>query len=164
MTPITQLLQLAQDELATANLLLINDRYRACISRSYYAMYIDLARALNDAYDLRQLSDYKETVLLDEINDSYILMTLGWDRKARVHGCLVHLDIIDGKIWVQRDETEDGVTYESVLAESTELNCSRSSNDSRFKPDFSLYNGGDVSICCSGLLEGTLRNIPKLFF
>jgi hypothetical protein len=91
-------------------------------------------------------------------------MTLGWDRKARVHGCLVHLDIIDGKIWVQRDETEDGVTYESVLAESTELNCSRSSNDSRFKPDFSLYNGGDVSICCSGLLEGTLRNIPKLFF
>jgi hypothetical protein len=31
-----------------------------------------------------------------------------------VHGCLVHLDIIDGKIWVQRDETEDGVTRELV--------------------------------------------------
>ncbi len=54
--------------------------------------------------------------VFDEVNDSYILMTLGWDRKARVHGCLIHLDIIDGKIWVQRDETEDGVTYELVDA------------------------------------------------
>lgn len=99
MTRISQLLQLAQDELGTAELLLVNDRYRACISRSYYAMYhatqallttknlsskthkgtiqlfgqhfvktgelsIELARALSDAYDLRQLSDYEETVLL----------------------------------------------------------------------------------------------------
>jgi XisI protein len=36
--------------------------------------------------------------------------------QTRVHGCLIHLDIIDGKIWVQRDETEDGVTYELVDA------------------------------------------------
>jgi hypothetical protein len=54
--------------------------------------------------------------IFDEIHDSYLLMTLGWDRKTRVHGCLVHLDIIDGKIWVQRDETEDGVTHELVAA------------------------------------------------
>lgn len=33
-----------------------------------------------------------------------------------MHGCLVHLDIIEGKIWVQRDETEDGVTNEFVAA------------------------------------------------
>ncbi|MEA5598757.1 element excision factor XisI family protein [Rivularia sp. UHCC 0363] len=24
----------------------------------------------------------------------------------------MHLEIIDGKIWVQRDDTEDGVTYD----------------------------------------------------
>lgn len=28
----------------------------------------------------------------------------------------MHLDIIDGKIWVQRDDTEDGVTYELEAA------------------------------------------------
>lgn len=39
MKRITQLLKLAQEELATADLLLANPRYRACISRSYYAMY-----------------------------------------------------------------------------------------------------------------------------
>ncbi|BAS58671.1 XisI protein [Leptolyngbya boryana CZ1] len=54
--------------------------------------------------------------IFDQQRDSYLLMTLGWDRKTRVHGCLVHLDLIDGKVWVQRDETEDGVTRELVEA------------------------------------------------
>lgn len=54
--------------------------------------------------------------VFDENSDSYLLVTLGWDKAKRIHGCLVHLDIIDGKIWVQRDETEDGVTYELVAA------------------------------------------------
>ncbi|MCY7405861.1 MAG: HEPN domain-containing protein [Alkalinema sp. CAN_BIN05] len=99
MSRIPQLLQLAQDELETAQLLLDNDRHRACISRAYYAMYhasqallevksitskthkgtiqqfglhfiktgelpIEMARALTDGYDLRQLSDYEETIFL----------------------------------------------------------------------------------------------------
>jgi XisI protein len=54
--------------------------------------------------------------IFDEQRDSYLLMTLGWDRKTRIHGCLVHLDLIEGKVWVQRDETEDGVTHELVEA------------------------------------------------
>lgn len=54
--------------------------------------------------------------VFDEVADSYILITLAWDRATRVHGCLVHLDIIGGKIWVQRDEIEDGVTEELVAA------------------------------------------------
>jgi len=54
--------------------------------------------------------------VFDSKNDNYLLITLGWDGVKRIHGCLVHLDIIDGKIWVQRDDTEDGVTYELVAA------------------------------------------------
>jgi len=54
--------------------------------------------------------------VFDNENDSYLLITLGWDGVKRIHGCLVHIDIIDGKIWVQRDDTEDGVTYELVAA------------------------------------------------
>lgn len=54
--------------------------------------------------------------IFDEIHASYLLMTLGWDRKTRVHGCLIHVDIINDKVWVQRDETEDGVTLELVAA------------------------------------------------
>ncbi|HEY9804409.1 MAG TPA: XisI protein [Leptolyngbyaceae cyanobacterium] len=54
--------------------------------------------------------------VFDRENDSYLLITLDWDDVKRIHGCLVHLDIIDGKIWVQTDDTEDGVTYELVAA------------------------------------------------
>lgn len=30
----------------------------------------------------------------------------------RVHGCLIHIDIINDKIWIQRDGTEEGVASE----------------------------------------------------
>lgn len=39
MNRIPSLLNLAKEELTTAQLLLDHDRYRACISRSYYAIY-----------------------------------------------------------------------------------------------------------------------------
>ena len=54
--------------------------------------------------------------VFDQEKDSYLLITLGWQDHKRIHGCLVHLDIIDGKIWVQRDDTEYGVTYELEAA------------------------------------------------
>lgn len=54
--------------------------------------------------------------VFDEVADSYLLISLGWDAARRVHGCLVHLDIIESKVWVQRDDTEDGVTQELVAA------------------------------------------------
>jgi XisI protein len=54
--------------------------------------------------------------IFDDNANSYLLMPLAWDRKARIHGCLINIDIIDSKIWVQRDETEDGVTQELVAA------------------------------------------------
>ena len=52
-----------------------------------------------------------ETVF-DRNNDHYLLVNVGWDNDRRVHGCLIHIDIIDGKVWVQRDGTEDGIAGE----------------------------------------------------
>ena len=54
-----------------------------------------------------------ETVF-DCESDRYLLMTIGWDNDRRVHGCLVHVDIIDGKIWIQRDGTENGVAEDFI--------------------------------------------------
>lgn len=47
--------------------------------------------------------------VFDRAKDSYLLMTVGWENDRRVHSCLVHVDIIDGKFWIQRDGTEDGI-------------------------------------------------------
>ena len=43
-------------------------------------------------------------------------MLVGREGIRRVHGCLVHVDIIDGKIWIQRDGTERGIARELVEA------------------------------------------------
>ncbi len=44
--------------------------------------------------------------VFDRKADSYLLITVGWQDNRRVHGCIVHLDIIDGKVWLQRDDTD----------------------------------------------------------
>ncbi len=50
--------------------------------------------------------------VFDDTNDRYLVLTVAWEgRVRRVHHYLVHLDIIDGNIWIQRDGTEDGIAY-----------------------------------------------------
>ena len=56
-----------------------------------------------------------ETVT-DFASDRYLLMLVGWEGVRRVHGCLIHVDIIDGKIWIQRDGTERGVARDLIEA------------------------------------------------
>jgi hypothetical protein len=48
--------------------------------------------------------------------DRYLLMLVGWEGIRRVHGCLIHVDLIDEKIWVQRDGTERGVARDLIEA------------------------------------------------
>jgi hypothetical protein len=56
-----------------------------------------------------------ETVF-DRETDRYLVMIQGWEGRRRIHGCIIHIDIIDGKIWIQRDGTEYGVAGELVKA------------------------------------------------
>jgi hypothetical protein len=50
--------------------------------------------------------------VFDRDSDSYLLLTLGWDGPRRVHGVIVHIDIIDGKVWLQRDSTDAKIARE----------------------------------------------------
>lgn len=54
--------------------------------------------------------------LFDAERDRYALITLGWHGAKRVHGCLVHVELIDEKVWIQRDDTESGIAYDFVRA------------------------------------------------
>ena len=57
----------------------------------------------------------RQTVF-DRDGDHYLLMVVGRDGIRRVHGCLIHVDIIQGKIWIQRDGTEHGIARDLVAA------------------------------------------------
>jgi len=40
------------------------------------------------------------------------LVHVGWENRKRIHGCIIHVDIIDSKVWIQYDGTEDGIALE----------------------------------------------------
>lgn len=82
------------------------ERYRAIIE-SVLNQYTQIPYAYGDIHT---------EAVFDRINDRYLLVNVGWDRGRRVHGSLVHIDIVDGKIWIQRDGTEDGIANELVSA------------------------------------------------
>ncbi|MBR8827132.1 MAG: XisI protein [Gomphosphaeria aponina SAG 52.96 = DSM 107014] len=54
----------------------------------------------------------KTEIVFDRTNDRYLLVNVGWDLERRIHGCLIHIDIIEDKIWIQRDGTEEGIADE----------------------------------------------------
>jgi len=61
------------------------------------------------------LKDYPglhDKTVFDRQSDSYLLLREGWENSRRVHAVVVHLEIIEGKIWVQEDWIEHGITAE----------------------------------------------------
>ncbi|MBF0200127.1 MAG: XisI protein [Desulfamplus sp.] len=59
--------------------------------------------------------EIENEIIIDRMNDRYLVMSLGWENVRRIHGCVVHIDIIDGLVWIQRDGTEDGIATELEL-------------------------------------------------
>ncbi len=48
-------------------------------------------------------------VVFDRQRDRYVLFNVGWNDQRNMYGIIAHLDIIDGKIWIQEDNTEEGI-------------------------------------------------------
>lgn len=53
-------------------------------------------------------------LILDTTRDHYQLVHVGWQNERRVYGCILHLDIKDGKIWLQHNGTENDIAAELV--------------------------------------------------
>ncbi len=60
--------------------------------------------------------DVQTEAIFDRTNDRYALVNIGWDGRHRVHSTLVHVDILNNKIWIQQDNTEHGIAKELVSA------------------------------------------------
>lgn len=52
--------------------------------------------------------------VFDTKQDRYLVMNVGWNGYRRVYGCVLHLDIKNGKIWVEHNMTEMRVAQELV--------------------------------------------------
>jgi len=82
-----------------------------------YQQYIQ--KLLNDrAQRLSQqnasVDEYEIQTVFDGERHHYQLLSVGWLGNKREFGCLLHLDIKDGKIWIQHDGTEVGIANQLV--------------------------------------------------
>lgn len=80
------------------------EKYRDCIKQvlTKYATY-------KPSY-----GEVDMQVIFDTEHNHYQVVRVGWDNKQRVYGCPIHLDIKDGKIWIQQNGTEIDLGQELV--------------------------------------------------
>ncbi len=55
-------------------------------------------------------------LVCDREGNRYLLVETGWQNDYRIYGNVLHLDIINGKVWIQHDGTEEGVANELIAA------------------------------------------------
>jgi hypothetical protein len=80
--------------------------------------YREIARQVVTDYaqDKPSHGEIESYPVIDPVGDHYMAVSAGWDRHRRIQGAYVHLDIIDGKIWIQYDGTNRPVADELVAA------------------------------------------------
>jgi XisI protein len=75
-----------------------------------------IQQCLEKRAKLRSKNDPVESqTIFDPQSDRYLLINVGWkNSNTRIYGCVLHVDIRDGKIWVQHDGTEDAIADQLV--------------------------------------------------
>lgn len=50
--------------------------------------------------------DIETEIIFDEQRDCFLLIDLGWNQHQRIYNCVIHLEIREQKIWIQRNQTD----------------------------------------------------------
>lgn len=68
----------------------------------------------NQAESEPESTEVECQLVFDTEHDRYQLLDVGWDGLKRVYHCFIHIDIKDGKVWIQRNMTEMDIAAELV--------------------------------------------------
>ncbi|GFE71723.1 XisI protein [Chroococcus sp. FPU101] len=52
--------------------------------------------------------------VFDDIHERYALMQVGWDRGRRVRGNLIYITLHEGKVWIEYDGMESGISQDLI--------------------------------------------------
>lgn len=78
-----------------------------------YRMHVTDVIQRHAGYQVKY-GDVTLEAITDRDHDHYQVMMVGWDDNERVHSSVIHIDIIDGKIWIQEDATDVGIANEFI--------------------------------------------------
>jgi len=60
--------------------------------------------------------DVRYEVVHDPVLDHFELVECGWENRRYVHIVIFHIDVIEGKVWVQYDATDRPIATELIRA------------------------------------------------
>jgi ketopantoate reductase len=82
------------------------------------AIYQDIIKRILHEYAQWKptYGDIEVETIFDDAQGHYEILYMGWEDRRRVHGTVLHVDIRNGKVWVQFDGTENGITEELVAS------------------------------------------------
>lgn len=60
--------------------------------------------------------EYTSQVLFDDERGQYLIIDWGWQGDRYLHATPIHISLSDGKIWIQYDDTEEGIATELMAA------------------------------------------------
>ncbi len=69
---------------------------------------------LSEYSDRRSDQEIDSQCIFDLQRNHYQVVNVGWSNRRRVYGCVIHLDIHNGKIWLQYNGTEIDIAQELV--------------------------------------------------
>ncbi len=88
-----------------------------------YRQYIKDLLSEYDSVE-RKNQNRESQLIFDEQRDHYLWMKIGWNESKRIYYSVIHFDIKEGKIWLQKNATdwnpaedliELGVTREDII-------------------------------------------------
>ncbi len=59
---------------------------------------------------------FRTLTVFDRQNGQFLLMDEGWDGFKHIHRVWLHVELRDGKFWIQKDGTEDGIAVALLKA------------------------------------------------
>jgi hypothetical protein len=59
---------------------------------------------------------YTSLVVFDDERGHYLVLDLGWSGSKYLHATPIHLSLVVDKVWIQCDETEEGVATDLIEA------------------------------------------------
>jgi hypothetical protein len=59
---------------------------------------------------------YDSQVLFDDERGRYLVLDIGWNDDKYLHTTPIHIDLIADKIWIQYDDTEEGIATDLLEA------------------------------------------------
>jgi hypothetical protein len=59
-----------------------------------------------DSMNENTVSGIEVETVFDTERDRYLLLDIGWQGTKRIHHCIFHFDIKEGKIWLQQNNTD----------------------------------------------------------